>query len=183
MRALALFVTAVGWTNTVIGRTFAWFGLGSVLVCFVVVVQRYLFDTTQLWMQDLYVWLNGAMFMAVAGYTLLTDGHVRVDIFYRPASPRRKAILDMIGVLVFLLPFCAVVAIWSDEYVMRSWKLLEGSANPGGMPGLFILKTFIPVFVLLVSLQGLSMLARSLLVLGGRESLLPERFRYPVEQH
>jgi TRAP-type mannitol/chloroaromatic compound transport system permease small subunit len=75
-----------------------------------------------------------------------------------------------------------VVAIWSDEYVIRSWKLFEGSANPGGLPGLFVLKTFIPFFVLLVGLQGLSMLARSLLVLAGRESLLPERFRYPAEQ-
>jgi len=178
MRALAYLVAAIGWLNTVIGRTFAWFTLGAVVICFSVVVQRYLFDTTRLWMQDLYVWTNGAMFMAVAGYTLLTDGHVRVDIFYRPGSVRRKALLDLIGVLIFLLPFCVVLALWSHEYVARSWRLLEASANPGGMPGLFVLKSFITAFIVLVSLQGLAMIGRSVLVLAGREALLPERFRY-----
>ena len=178
MRILATFISVVGWINTIIGRTFAWLSLAAVVVCFTVVVQRYFFDTTQLWMQDLYVWINGVMFMAVAGYTLLTDGHVRVDIYYRPGSVRRKAVLDLIGVVVFLLPFCVVVALWSHEYVERSWKLLEASANPGGMPGLFILKSFITVFVVLVGLQGLSMAARSVLVLMDRESLIPPRFRY-----
>jgi TRAP-type mannitol/chloroaromatic compound transport system permease small subunit len=130
-------------------------------------------------MQDLYVWLNGAMFMAVAGYTLLVDGHVRVDIFYRPANIRRKALLDLVGVLLFLLPFCAVVWIWGFDYVQRSWNLREASANPGGMPGLFVLKSFLLIFVVLVALQGLSMASRSLLVLKGRDDLLPLRFRYP----
>ncbi|MCM5569385.1 TRAP transporter small permease subunit [Burkholderiaceae bacterium FT117] len=178
MKALATFVTAVGRLNGFVGKTFSWLALGAVLVCFVVVVQRYVFSTTQIWMQDLYVWLNGAMFMAVAGYGLLTDSHVRVDIFYRPAPARKKAVLDMIGVVLFLLPFCVVVWLWGFEYVQRSWMLKEGSPNPGGMPGLFVLKTFILGFVVLVGLQGLSMLARSILVLGGRDDLLPEEFRY-----
>jgi TRAP-type mannitol/chloroaromatic compound transport system permease small subunit len=178
MQAIALFVTAVGRLNAFVGKTFAWLTLAGVVVCFTVVVQRYLLSTTQLWMQDLYVWLNGAMFMAVAGYTLLIDGHVRVDILYRPASPRRKAIMDLIGVLVFLLPFCTVVWLWSFEYVQRAWMLREGSANPGGMPGLFVLKSFILVFVVLVGLQGIAMALRSLLVLKGREDLLPVPYRY-----
>ena len=178
MNALALLVTAIGRLNTFVGRTLSWLALAAVLVCFTVVVQRYVLSTTQLWMQDLYVWLNGAMFMGVAGYALLTDSHVRVDIFYRPAPPRRKALMDMVGVVLFLLPFCTVVWLWGFEYVQRSWMLKEGSANPGGMPGLFILKTFILVFVILVGLQGIAMLARSILVLAGREDLLPESYRY-----
>ena len=84
----------------------------------------------------------------------------------------------MIGVVVFLLPFCAVVWLWGFEYVQRSWMLKEGSANPGGMPGLFVLKIFILAFVVLVGLQGIAMLARSILVLAGREDLLPAQFRY-----
>lgn len=178
MQALALFVSAVGRLNSIIGRAFSWLALAAVLICFVVVVQRYVFSTTQLWMQDLYVWLNGAMFMAVAGYTLLIDGHVRVDILYRPAGPRRKAVMDLIGVLLFLLPFCAVVWLWGFEYVQRAWMLHEGSENPGGMPGLYILKTFILVFVVLVGLQGIAMALRSILVLKGREELLPAMYRY-----
>ena len=178
MKSLALIVTAIGRLNGLVGKTFSWLAFAAVVVCFTVVVQRYVFSTTQLWMQDLYVWLNGAMFMAVAGYALLTDSHVRVDIFYRPAPPRKKAVLDMIGVVLFLLPFCAVVWLWGFEYVQRSWMLKEGSANPGGMPGLFILKAFILAFVVLVGLQGIAMLARSILVLAGREELLPAKFRY-----
>ena len=181
MQAIALFVSAVGRLNALVGKTFSWLALAAVLVCFTVVVQRYLFSTTQLWMQDLYVWLNGAMFMAVAGYTLLIDGHVRVDILYRPASRRRKAIMDLIGVLLFLLPFCAVVWLWGFEYVQRAWMLREGSANPGGMPGLYILKGFILVFVVLVGLQGIAMALRSVLVLRGRENLLPVPYRYRVD--
>ncbi|HWS73619.1 MAG TPA: TRAP transporter small permease subunit [Quisquiliibacterium sp.] len=178
MNAIARFVSAVGRLNAVVGKTFSWLALAGVLICFTVVVQRYVFSTTQLWMQDLYVWLNGAMFMAVAGYTLLIDGHVRVDILYRPASVRRKAWMDLVGVLVFLLPFCAVVWLWGFEYVQRAWLLREGSENPGGMPGLFILKSFILVFVVLVGLQGLAMALRSLLVIKGREELLPAQYRY-----
>src|SRR5690606_38308981 len=155
--------------------------LAAVVLCFTVVVQRYAFATTHLWMQDLYVWVSGAMFMGVAGYALLVDAHVRVDIFYRPASLRRKAILDMIGVALFLLPFCAVVWIWGSEYVFRSWALREASANPGGMPGLYILKTFILVFAVLVALQGLATRARSPPVLAGKPELLPVRFRYRRE--
>jgi len=181
MRAIALFVSAVGRLNTIVGRTFAWLVPAAVLICFAVVVQRYVFSTTQLWLQDLYVWLNGAMFMTVAGYTLLIDNHVRVDILYRPASVRRKAIMDLVGVLLFLLPFCAVMWLWGFEYVQRSWNLHEGSENPGGMPGLYILKGFILVFIVLVGLQGIAMALRSVLVLAGRESLLPAAYRYQVQ--
>ncbi|MDP1648375.1 MAG: TRAP transporter small permease subunit [Rubrivivax sp.] len=178
MRALALIVIAIGRLNTLIGRSFAWLTLAAAVLCFVVVVQRYVLSTTYLWLQDLYVWLNGAMFMAVAGYTLLIEGHVRVDILYRPASVRRKAVLDLIGVLLFLVPFCVVIWLWGYEYVQRSWSLLEASENPGGMQGLFVLKTFTLVFVVLVGLQGMAMALRSVLVLAGRESLLPLRYRY-----
>ncbi len=178
MQALALFIRTIGLLNNIVGKTFSWLALAGVLVCFTVVVQRYFFATTQLWMQDLYVWVNGAMFMAVAGYTLKIDGHVRVDVLYRPAKPRTKALLDLIGVLLMLLPFCAVVWIWGFDFVQRSWMLREGSANPGGMPGLYILKSFILVFVVLVALQGLAWLARSVLVLSGRTDLVPADQRY-----
>src|SRR5690606_12009410 len=109
MGALAAFVRAVGGLNWLIGQVLAWLALACVLVCFTVVVQRYFFATSMLWMQDLYVWLAGAMFTGVAGFALLRDDHVRVDIFYRPASVRRKAIADLIGVFLFLLPFMYVV--------------------------------------------------------------------------
>ncbi|GGK53456.1 C4-dicarboxylate ABC transporter substrate-binding protein [Salinarimonas ramus] len=169
---------ALSGVNRVVGNVFAWLALAIVLVCFTVVVQRYAFSTTQVWMQDLYVWLNGAMFTAVAGFALLRDDHVRVDIFYRPATLRTKALIDMIGVVIFIVPYCWVIYSYGMPYVQRSWRLYEASPNVGGMPGFFVLKSFILLFGLLILLQGIAMIARSVLILGGREDLVPENLRY-----
>lgn len=182
MQFLATLVRVISGLNTAIGKTFAWLSLGMVLVCFAVVVERYVFRSSTLWMQDLYVWMNGFMFTAVAGWALLRDDHVRVDIFYSPAPVRKKALIDLIGVVIFLLPFCWVVYSYSYRYITRSWGLREGSANIGGMPGLFLLKSFIFVFVAVVALQGIAMAARSILVLAGREDLLPAHLRYKTAQ-
>ena len=182
MRLLVGYVRAVSALNKWVGLTLSWLALAVVAVCFAVVVQRHLFHITQLWMQDLYVWLSGAMFTGVAGFALLRDDHVRVDIFYRPWSIRRKAIADLIGVVAFLIPFVLVVGIFGWGYVARSWRLYEGSANVGGMPGLFVLKSFILVFCVLVGLQGLAWACRSILVLAGKEHLLPEPLRYKIEE-
>ena len=173
MHLLVGFIRAVSAANRVIGMVFAWLALGIVLVCFAVVVQRYALHMTQLWAQDLYVWLSGAMFTAVAGFAMLRDDHVRVDILYRAWGIRGRAIADLVGVVVFLLPFIIVILIYAWPYVLRSWRLFEGSQNVGGMPGLFVLKTFVPVFCIVVGLQGLAWVARSILVIAGREECCP----------
>lgn len=178
MQALAVLVRSISAVNWLVGQILSWLALACVLVCFTVVVQRYVFNTSTLWMQDLYVWLGGAMFTGVAGFALLRNDHVRVDVFYRPASVRRKAMADLFGVFAFLLPFVYVVWTYGYPAVARSWGYFEGSANIGGMPGLFILKSFILLFAALVGLQGLAMAARSVLVLAGREELLPPHLRY-----
>ena len=181
---MPFFALAVRWIsglNRLVGMTFAWLSLAIVLVCFSVVVQRYVFSTTQLWMQDLYVWLNGAMFTAVAGFALLRNDHVRVDIFYRPATIRTKALIDFIGVVLFVLPFCWIVYLYGMPFVSRSWRIHEGSANVGGMPGLFILKSFIIAFAVLIALQGIAMICRSILVLAGEEHRLPPDLRYETD--
>ena len=178
MKALAVLVRSISAINWLVGQILSWLALACVLVCFTVVVQRYVFNTSTLWMQDLYVWLGGAMFTGVAGFALLRNDHVRVDVFYRPASVRRKAIADLTGVLLFLLPYVYIVWTYTFTAVARSWSFLEGSANIGGMPGLFILKSFILVFAILVGLQGLAMAARAILVLADQEELLPPHLRY-----
>jgi TRAP-type mannitol/chloroaromatic compound transport system permease small subunit len=171
-------ISSVNW---LIGQILAWFALVCVLVCFTVVVQRYFFHISILWMQDLYVWVAGAMFTGVAGFALLRDDHVRVDIFYRPASLRSKAWRDLFGVVFFLLPFMYIVIRYCWPAVARSWSFYEGSANIGGMPGLFILKSFIIVFAVLIILQGIAMAGRAILVLGDREELLPQNLRYRLD--
>jgi len=182
VRLIAFIVRVISAFNWLVGNVFSWLALAIVVVCFSVVVQRDAFSTTQLWMQDLYVWLNGAMFTAVAGFALLRNDHVRVDIFYRPASVPRKALVDLIGVVLFLLPFSWIVYTYGWNFVARSWRIYEASPNPGGMPGYFVLKSFILVFAAVIALQGIAMLLRSVLVLAGREELLPSKLRYENQQ-
>ncbi|NVK35736.1 MAG: TRAP transporter small permease subunit [Rhodobacteraceae bacterium] len=184
MKLLSALLRIICGVNSIVGKSVSWLSLGIVVTCFTVVVLRYLFSISFIWMQDLYVWLNGAMFTGVAAYALFRDDHVRVDIFYGEASKKKKAIADMIGVVVFLLPFMWVVLAYSMTFVSRSWKYMEASANVGGMPGLFVLKSFIILFAVLVALQGVAMLIRSLFVLVGREDLLPANYSYEAaEKH
>ncbi|MGI6409486.1 MAG: TRAP transporter small permease subunit [Gammaproteobacteria bacterium] len=179
---MVFLVRLISSANTLLGRLFAWLSLAMVLVCFTVVIMRYVFTSGFVWMQDLYVWMNGAMFMGVAGYTLLQNGHVRVDIFYRPASLRFKAWVDILGSLFFIGPFIWILVQYSLPFVQRSWRFYEGSANYGGMPGLFVLKSFILLFAAVVGLQALAMLLRGILVLRNQEQLLPESLRYQEAQ-
>ena len=174
MAYLAILMRVINRINIIVGHTFSWLAVGIFAVCFWVVIERYFFGNTRLWMQDLYVWMNGAMFTAVAAF-------VRVDIFFRTASTRAKAIMDLIGVLIFLLPFMYIVWTYSFTNVMRSWGRFEASANVGGMPGLFVLRSFILAFAGLVAMQGIAMLIRSILILARREDLIPEDFRYKYE--
>jgi len=177
VRGIALTVRAISALNTALGYFFSWFALGVVLVCFVVVALRYAFSIGFIWMQDLYVWLNGMMFTGIAGYAFLKGQHVRVDIFYRPASARTKAWVDLAGTVFLLAPFITVLLVWSWNYVGRSWQFLESSSNVGGMPGLYVLKSFVIVFAVLVGLQGIALALRSILVLAGRQALLPASLR------
>jgi len=169
---LAGFVRAVDRLNDWIGRSVAWLTLAMVLVTFLVVVLRYVFSLGWVWMQESYVWLHGIVFMVAAGYTLLHNGHVRVDIFYRPASARYKAWVDLLGALFFLLPVIAL-ALWASwDYVITAWSRFEGSREAGGLPGLFLFKTVLWIFCVTVALQGLSLASRSLLVLAGHSEFV-----------
>lgn len=162
------------WIDTIneyIGRGVAWVTLGLVLVVFVDVVMRYLFNTSFVFTQELEWHLFGFIFLIGAGYTLLHDGHVRVDIFYRRLGARGRAWVNFIGVLVFLLPGCILIIITSWKFVYNSWSILEGSPDPGGIPLRFIVKGTITVGFALLCLQGLSLGAHSLLQILGIENV------------
>ena len=146
------------------GRLTAWLTLLMVIVTFVVVVMRYVFDAGLIWVQESVIWMHACVFMLGAAYTLRHEEHVRVDIFYRGMSERRRALTDAIGVLVFLLPLCAFLAIKAWDFVVASWAIREVSRESGGLPYPLIplLKTVILVMPLAVSLQGLSLMLHSL---------------------
>ena len=140
-----------------------------VIVTFVVVIMRYVFDAGLIWVQESVVWMHAVVFMLGAAYTLRAEEHVRVDIFYRTMSERRRAWVDLIGVIVFLLPLCAFLAWASFDFVTQSWSIGESSRESGGLPYPFVplLKSVLLLMPLAVSLQGLSLLVRSVKTLRG----------------
>lgn len=173
MNAAIAVIRAIDRVNEVVGRGVAWLTFGTVAVCFLVVVLRYVFSIGFVWMQELYAWQHAIVFMIGAGYTLLHSSHVRVDIFYARMSPRHRAVADLIGTFVFLMPWLGVVLYYGMPFLTLSWRLLEPSAQSNGLPGYFLLKSVIPLFCVLVGLQGLALAGRSLLVLSGREEFAP----------
>ena len=175
MQAIAFFVRAIDALNEAVGRVAAWLTLATVLICAVVVLMRYAFSAGFVWLQELFVWTYACVFMLGAGYTLLHDGHVRVDIFYARAGPRARAIVNLVGVFLFLLPWIALTAWMSVPYVKASWALGEESGQSDGMPGLYLLKSVLLVFCVLLGLQGLALAGRSILTLAGHDATSPSR--------
>ena len=107
-------------------------------------------------MQELVMYLHGCVFMIGIAFTLKEGGHVRVDVLNEKLSEKNKAIIDIIGTLLFLMPFCFFIVFVSLEYVKFAWTVQESSPDPGGLPGVFLLKTLIPIMAILVGFQGIS---------------------------
>ena len=164
MLSLAAAIEAV---NDRIGRFVAWGILVIVLLQFVVVIQRYVFGIGSVWVQETITYVYATVFMAATGFTFVRDGHVRVDIFYREASVRTKAIVDILGTLIFLWPVTGLLIKVAFPYVSRSFAILEGSRETAGLPLVWALKAEILLFAVLLALQGLALVIRSVAVLTG----------------
>lgn len=174
MASLARIAGLIDALNERVGRTLSWLTLLMVLVQFVVVLQRYVFGIGSIWAQESIVYMHGTLFMLAAGYTLLHNGHVRVDVFYRTASPAYKARVDLLGTLLLLWPVCFLIFYVAFPYVESSWAVREGSRETSGIQGVYLLKSVILVFVVLLALQGLSTVIHSLRVLAGLEKPVEE---------
>ena len=166
MKALAQIIDRI---NEYVGRTAIWLTLGLVVVQFALVVLRYVFGFGSVWLQELVIYMHGLLFLLAAGYTLLHDAHVRVDIFYREASPRYQALVNLVGSVFLLIPVCILIGIESWPFVKLSWMVHEGSRETSGIPAVYLFKTAIPVFAVLLGLQGLSLAIHSARTLLGRE--------------
>ena len=167
MTSLISLVRAIDSFNEALGRKTAWLALTTVLIQFLVVVMRYIFGIGSIMMQEGVIYMHAILFMVGASYTLLHDGHVRVDVFYRDASPKRKALVDLVGVIIFLIPVCLIIWWFTWPYVSASWAVLEGSKETSGIQAVFLLKSVVLVFAGLMILQGISMALKSLLFLLG----------------
>ena len=156
--------------SSITGKITAWLTLFMVVVTFIVVIMRYVFDAGLIWVQESVVWMHAVVFMLGAAYTLHAEEHVRVDIFYRTMSERRRAWVDLVGVIVFLMPLCAFLAWASFDFVTQSWRLGESSRESGGLPYPFIplLKSVLLLMPVAVALQGASLCLKSVRTLRGR---------------
>ena len=158
--------------TTAIGRAVAWLALAIVLLQFGLVVARYVFSVGSVPATESVIYGQAFLVMLTAAWTLAAGGHVRVDIFYADASPRRRALVDLVGTLLLLLPFMLTLLWLSVPYALRSWAIMERSQETGGLPLVFVLKTLIPVFALLMALQGVGQAIRAAAALtkGGHAS-------------
>jgi TRAP-type mannitol/chloroaromatic compound transport system permease small subunit len=149
------------------GYIVAWAALATVLLCFATVYLRYVMGTGLIWLQEAYIWTHVAVIALGAGYTMMTGGFVRVDVFYARWDDRRRALSDLVMTLLLLVPFLFVfgTAVWT--FWTASWASDEGSLNPGGMGNLWLLKATLLGFILLIGLQGAAFVLRGLLVLSG----------------
>jgi len=157
--------------STAIGRAVAWCLLFMVLAEFALVLMRYVLGVGSIWLQESVLYAHGAVFMLAAAWTLAADGHVRVDIFYADAAPRSKALVNLLGALLLLLPFALALLVLSWRYAGRSWAIFEGSRETSGMPAVFLLKSLIPLFAALLALQGVAQGLRAALVLAGAAAM------------
>ena len=158
---LTTLVEVIDRLTDVIGRTIAWLTGLMALVTVTIVVLRYVFDEGAIFLQEAVLYMHGFVFMLGIPYTLKQDAHVRVDLIYSRVSTKHRALIDLSGHILFLIPVCMFILVFSLTYVANSWRVLEGSAEVGGIPAVFILKTLIPLMAGLLLLQGLAECFRS----------------------
>ena len=153
------------------GRCLSWLVLVMVMIIVYDLFMRFFFQISSVALQELEWHLFALLFLLGAAYTLKHNAHVRVDVFYqsRLMDERKRAMVNIAGVIFFLFPFCLLVVISSIPFVATSFNIGEGSPDAGGLPYRFLLKAAIPLGFALLLLQGLSLLLESIsLVLGRR---------------
>jgi TRAP-type mannitol/chloroaromatic compound transport system permease small subunit len=156
------------WINQLnyrMGQMISWLTLILVALVIIVVLSRYLLGIGSIAVQESVTYVHAVIFMLGLAFTLQRGGHVRVDIFYRDFSARRKAIVDLIGTVIFLLPFCGLILFGSWDYVMASWSIKESSSETGGIAAVYLLKTLMLFMPITLALQGLAQIIDSVLVL------------------
>ena len=139
-----------------LGRWVSWLSLVMVALTFGIVVARYGFNQGWIWMQESVTYLHATVFMVAAAWAFQTDDHVRVDIFYRDRSDAYKNRVNLLGTLLFLVPFSVYLLLIGWDYVSASWAVRETSSEPGGLPLVFLLKSLILVLPALLLIQSWS---------------------------
>ena len=162
LNAFLPITTGIDHFNQKIGNILIWLSLFLVLLQFSLVIAAHVFHVGFIGFQELLFYINSLMFLGGAGYTLLHDEHVRVDVFYRDAKPHKKHLVNLLGSLLLLFPVLIMVWMTATPFVISSWQVFEGSIETSGLHAVFILKTFILFFAASLSLQAFSMAVKAL---------------------
>lgn len=153
---------AIDQMNRTVASVFKWLALIMVLVQFCIVIGRYVFGYNSIAAQESVLYMHATLFMLGAGYTLLVDKHVRVDVFYAKVTDPTKRRINIFGHIFLLMPSITALLYWTWPSVRNSWKILEGPISVGGIEAVFLLKTLIPAFCVLILVQSFSLLIRLL---------------------
>lgn len=153
---------AIDQMNRTVASVFKWLALIMVLVQFCIVIGRYVFGYNLIAAQESVLYMHATLFMLGAGYTLLVDKHVRVDVFYAKVTDPTKRRINIFGHIFLLMPSITALLYWTWPSVRNSWKILEGPISVGGIEAVFLLKTLIPAFCVLILIQSFSLLIRLL---------------------
>ncbi len=149
--------------NELLGKSIAILALFMAVLTLLIVVLRYAFDIGSIALQESVLYMHGALIMLGLAYALQTGSHVRVDIVYTRLRPNIKRLINLCGHAFFLIPFAVLLIVYSWDYVIASWRVQESSPEVGGIPGIYLLKSLIPLSATLLILQSLCEIARSLI--------------------
>jgi TRAP-type mannitol/chloroaromatic compound transport system permease small subunit len=152
---LGAFVERLDGINRAVGNAVRWLALFMMLIQFSIVLLRYVFGISSIATNESVLYLHATLFMLAAGYTLMVNGHVRVDIFYGRMSILAKNVVDLVGHVLLLMPAMLTILYWTWPSVRNAWAILEGPISVGGIPAVFLLKSLIPIFCVLLLLQSI----------------------------
>lgn len=162
MRIIDRIIKWIDALNQVVGKGVSWLSLALIIVIIADVIMRYLFSITSSASFELEWHLFAFIFLLSAGWAFAEDKHVRVDVFYHKFSDIQKAWINLLGSLLLLIPLCAVGVIEGTQFAYNAWEIGETSPDPGGLPARFVVKSAIPIGFLLLGLQGVSVVLKSI---------------------
>ena len=161
---------SIDMLNEWLGRLFSWLAGFMVIMMVINVGMRYILSTGDPWQQEVVRFMHGMLFLGGAAYALKHEALVRVDVLYQSMDARRMAWVNIIGAVLFLFPTCGAMIYFSQDYILNSWSIHEGSSEYKGMPGVFVYKSFIWLAAVTLILQGISSIIHNVRVLKGEEA-------------
>lgn len=160
--------------NLRFGEICCWLIVFLMMGVFLSVIMRYLFSLDVIWLQELMIYIHALFFISVAGYTLQFNGHVRVDIFYQRFSQRIQSLIDILGTCLLLIPVYLLLLNDAWFYFYDSFIIFEGSGMTGGLPTLYIFKSFLLILPIVLIVQGVSQILKSILIFQGKKNSLKQ---------